>query len=227
MPSTLVHVGFGALIGTALLSDYFDSRAVLLVMGLAAFPDLDTFVGLWLVDGGHRTVLHNLVLPFALLAAIWWDVERREESFILRRYGAYGYRVVWVGILGGWITAHVLLDAFHNGVNVLWPFHDEFVDLSGHLLISDERGLEQTFLEFETAEDGSRAVSEGDSFGSSDEMHYYTGADPGPGADEDAERWFYLFDRGEFAVLALTGYLAAAWRIVGERREATGRTDRS
>lgn len=218
MPSTVVHVGFAALVGTALLSDYFDARAVLIVMGFAAFPDVDTFIGLWFLDGGHRTVLHNVLLPTALLAVVWWDVERREDSVILRRWGVSGYRVAWVGILGGWLVAHVMLDAFHNGVNLLWPLHDEFIDLSGHFLVSDQRGFEQTFLEIETAEDGGRAVAEDDSFGSSDEMHYYTGADPGPDADENAERWFYLFDRGEFAVLALSGYLIAGWRLFEKRR---------
>lgn len=217
MPSTLVHVGFAALIGTALLADRFDARSILVVMAFAAFPDLDTFVGLWILDGGHRTALHNLVLPSVLLLGVWADANRGEHSVIRSQWGPDAHRVAWVGILGGWIVAGVLLDAYHNGANLLWPLHDELIDLSGHLLISDQRGIEQTFISLETAEDGSKQVAEGDSFGAADEMHYYTGADPGPDADADAERWFYIFDRGEFKLLALTGYLSAGWRLYEER----------
>lgn len=217
MPSTLVHVGFAALIGTALLGDRFDARAVLVVMAFAAVPDLDTFVGLWLMEGGHRTALHNLVVPTALLGLLWADARRGADSLLAGRWGPGAFRVAWVGVLGGWLAAGVLLDAHHNGANLLWPFHDEFIDLSGHLLISDQRGIEQTFVSLESAADGGTQVAESDSRGSSSDTHYYTGADPGPDADEDAERWFYLVDRGEFLLLAVTGYLAAAWRVREER----------
>lgn len=220
MPSTLVHVGLAALIGTALLSDYFDTRAILVVMAVAAFPDLDTFVGMWLMDGGHRTVLHNLVIPTTLLAIAWWDVKLRDQSWILRQWGAYGWRVTWVSLLGAWIVAHVLLDAFFNGVNLFWPLHDEFIDLSGHLLVSDQRGFEQTFIEFEADEDGGTRVSEDHSRGGTDDQHYWTIADMGPDADEDAERYGYVFDRGTYMVVALAGYFAAGFRIWEHRRDA-------
>lgn len=218
MPSTLVHVGFAALVGTALLADRFDARALLVVLAFAVLPDLDTFVGLWLFEGGHRTALHNLVLPTVLLVGLWADALRGRDSVLRSRWGPGAYRVAWVGILGGWVVAGVLLDAYHNGANLLWPLHDEFIDLSGHLLISDQRGIEQTFISFESGADGGTAVAESDSKGSSNETHYYTGADPGPDAEADAERWFYLFDRGEFMLVALAGYLAAGWRLYEERR---------
>jgi len=217
MPSTLVHAGFAALIGTALLADRFDARGIAVVVAFAVLPDLDTFVGLWVFDGGHRTALHNLVLPTVLLVGVWADARRGEESLLRSRLGPDAYRVAWVGVLGGWVVAGVLLDAGHNGANLLWPLHDEFIDLSGHLLVSDQRGIEQTFISVESATDGSTAVAEGDSRGSSNETHYYTGVDPGPDAEADAERWFYLFDRGEFLLLAVAGYLSAGWRLYAER----------
>ncbi|MFB6234761.1 MAG: metal-dependent hydrolase [Halopenitus sp.] len=217
MPSTLVHVGFAALIGTALLADRFDVRALLVVLAFAVLPDLDTFVGLWLLEGGHRTALHNLVLPTLLLVGIWVDALRGKDSLLRSRWGPGAYRVAWVGILGGWITAGVLLDAYHNGANLLWPLHDEFIDLSGHLLISDQRGIEQTFISFESSADGGTVVAERDSKGTSNETHYATGADPNSGSDAGAERWFYLFDRGEFLLLSLAGYLSAGWRLYEER----------
>lgn len=219
MPSTVVHVGFAALIAAALLGKHFDERALVVVMAVAAFPDLDTFIGLWLMDGGHRTVLHNVVFPSILLAVLWFDVFVREQSYVLRRWGAYGFRVAWVSLLGGWIVAHVLLDAYHNGVNLLWPLHDEFIDLSGHLLISDQRGIVQTFVEFDVGEDGTRQIAEDHSRGASDEHHYYTGADPGDDAPEDVERLFPIFDTGEYKLLGMTGYLVAAFRVWEHRRE--------
>ncbi|MFP8953229.1 metal-dependent hydrolase [Natrialbaceae archaeon A-arb3/5] len=222
MPSTLVHVGFAALIGTALLSDHFDARALAVVVAVAALPDLDTFIGLWLMDGAHRAVLHNLVIPTVLLALAWWDVRVRETSWILDRWGTYGWRVTWVSLLGAWIVAHVMLDAFYNGVNLFWPLHDEFIDLSGHLLISDQRGVEQTFVEFETGEDGSVGIGDDHSRGSTGEQHYVTVADAGPEADEDAERWGYVFDRGTYMLVAVTGYVTAGFRLWENRRRSSG-----
>ncbi len=213
MPSTVVHVGFGLLIAAALLGTHFDRRAVIVVMAVTAFPDLDTFMGFFWT-GAHRTVLHNIVLPLAVFAVLYWDVRYREESYVLSRWGEYGYRVGWVSVLGGWLVAHVLLDAFHNGVNLFWPLHDQFIDLSGHLYLSNERGIIQTFIEF----DGF-AVGEEHARGTTEDMHYYTGVDPGPDAPEDVERIFPVFDNGELGLLAVMGYLAAVFRLWDESDE--------
>ena len=43
MPSTLVHMAFGGLIGAALLTSDFDPRAVAVVVAVTAFPDIDAF----------------------------------------------------------------------------------------------------------------------------------------------------------------------------------------
>jgi len=207
MPSTVVHVGFGALIAVALLGPYFDRRSFFVVAAVTALPDLDTFLGfVW--TGAHRTALHNLVVPLAVFGVLYWDVHMRDDSFVLARYGARGYRVASVAVLGGWLVAGVLLDAVHNGANLLFPFHDEFVDLSGHLFLSDERGVVQTFISF----DGF-SIADEHSVGTTGDTHYYTGVDPGPDAPEDVERIFPVFDNAELALIAVTGYVAAALRL--------------
>ncbi len=211
MPSTVVHVGLAALVGTALLSDHFDGRAILVVMAAGAAADLDTFLGLW-IPGGHRTLLHNLVLPAIAVAGLWWDLRWRDTSMVRSRWGARGVRVAWVSLLGGWVLSQVLLDAFFNGANLLWPLHDEFIDLSGHLIVSDQRGLVQTFIDIEWGPEGP-AVGGEHSRGTTQETHYYTGVDPGPDASPDAERWLPVFDSGPLFVVALAGYVVTALRL--------------
>lgn len=214
MPSTVVHVGLAALVGTALLSDHFDARAILVVMAAGAAADVDTFLGLW-IPGGHRTILHNLVWPALAVAAVWWDIRWRDTSLIRSRWGERGVRVVWVSLVGGWVVSQVLLDAFFNGANLLWPLHDEFIDLSGHLLVSDQRGLVQTFIDIEWGPDGPAVGSE-HSRGTSRETHYYTGVDPGPDASPDTERWLPIVDSGPLFVVAMAGYLVMAVRLIEE-----------
>jgi len=215
MPSTVVHVGFALLVGAVLLATEFDRRAVLVVAGVTAIPDLDTFLG-FVMHGAHRAVLHNVVLPTAVLVALYWDVRVRDTSYVLNRWGERGYRLAWVSVLGGWLVAGVLLDAFYNGVNLLWPLHDEFTDLSGHLYLSNERGVVQTLIEF----DGF-SVADEHSLGTTDEQHYYTGVDPGPDAPEDVERIFPVFETGELALVSVTGYIATAYRLrLGDGRES-------
>lgn len=216
MPSTLVHVGLAALLGTALLGDHFDARAILVVMAAAALPDLDTFIGLWFVVGGHRTILHNLVFPAIALSVVWWDLSWRERSSIRERWGDYGVRLVWVSIVAGWLTAQILLDAVHNGANLFWPLHDQFIDLSGHLIISDQRGIVQTFIEFERTAEGISVAPE-HSRGTSEDTHYYTGVDPGPDATPDTERWLPVFDAGAYLLVAVAGYATAGFRLLEAR----------
>lgn len=218
MPSTVVHVGLAALLGTALLSDYFDARSIFVVMAVAAMPDLDTFIGLWLMEGAHRTVLHNLVVPGIALGLVWWDIRWRSTSFLRDRWGDYGVRVAWVSIFAGWIVAHVLLDAFWNGTNLFWPLYDQFIDLSGRVYLSNHEGLVQTFIALEVGPDGIR-IAEEHRRGGTGEMHYATGADPGPDAPADVERRFPIAESGELFVVAMAGYLAAAVRL-WERRTA-------
>jgi len=156
--------------------------------------------------GAHRAYLHNLVLPLAVLALVAWDA-RRDDGY-LRRHGPRAHKLAAVGVVVGWLVAGVLLDGFYNGVNLLFPLHDEFIDLSGHLYLSDQRGVVQTFVSF----DGFDVAPE-DTVGTTADTHYYTGVDPGPDAPEDAERVFPVLDTGTLAVVAVTGYAVAAYRL--------------
>lgn len=216
MPSTVVHVALAGLLGIALLGDKFDTKAILIVMAATAIIDLDTFIGIY-VPGTHRAALHNIwvvVIPGAILL---WDVKLRNDSYVLDRWGAYGYRVAWVSLVCV-LFAHILLDAFFNGVNLFWPVYDRFFDLSGKLIVTDQRGIVQTFVELETNGNG---VEVGDSTarGTTEDTHYITGVDPT--RDEppaDVEREFPIAGTGERFVLTVAGYLAVGYRIYEDRR---------
>ncbi|MFP4174486.1 MAG: metal-dependent hydrolase [Halobacteriales archaeon] len=208
MPSTVVHVGFALLVATAVIGAGFDRRVAVVVAAFTVLPDIDTFLGLVLA-GAHRAYLHNLVLPLVAVALLVWDARRRR--YLGGRHGDGAYRVALVGVVVGWLVAGVALDGFYNGVNLLFPLHDEFIDLSGHLYLSDQRGVVQTFVNF----DGF-SVADGDTVGTTADTHYYTGVDPGPDAPDDAERVFPVFDTGTLAVVAVTGYAVAVYRLVTE-----------
>lgn len=214
MPSTVVHVALAGMMGTALLADRFDTRAILVVMGVCVLPDLDTLIGIY-VPGTHRAALHGVFVVLVPAVVLLWDVRVREPSFVLERWGASGYRVAWVS-LAALLFAHVLLDAFFNGVNLFWPLHDRFYDLSGELLYSDRRGFVQTFVEFESASDGSTAVADSTARGTTEDTHYSTGFDPTRDREEpaDVERIFPLAGNGERFVLVLAGFATVGYRIV-------------
>jgi len=204
MPSTLVHIAVAGLLGTALLGAAFDRRAILTVMAVAAVPDLDTLLGLWL-PGAHRAYLHTLVLPAVLGIVLWWDVAVRSESTLRRRWGATGVRVAWVSLLG-MVLAHSLYDGVVNGVNLFWPLQDRFYDLSGHLLYSTQRGLLQTFVDLSPAG--------GTVEGTTATTHYYTGVDPNRGAEPaNVERIFHLVQSGERLLLTIAGFGVVAFRL--------------
>ena len=220
MPSTVVHVGLAGLMGAALLGEKFDTRAILVVMAASAVIDLDTLIGIYW-EGTHRAALHNVFVVLIPAVLLYWDVRLREESYVLDRWGDYGYRVAWVGLLTV-LVAHILLDAFYNGVNLFWPLHDQFYDLSGRLYISNQEGLVQTFVEFTTADDGTRSLAESTDRGTTADTHYETGFDPGPDADEDTERIFPIAYSGELFVVALAGYLTVGIRIWEDLRGSEG-----
>lgn len=227
MPSTLVHAALAGLVGTALLADEFDGRAVLVVMAATAFVDLDAFVGL-VLPGTHRAAFHTLLLPLALGAVLVYDlrVRERERSRIRARWDARGARVAWVSVFAVTV-AGVGPDLFFNGVNLFYPIHDRFYDLSGHLIYSDQRGLVQTFVDVsfdflteESAEGGGEAAaqsSEG-TVRTTENTHYKTGVDPSRDGSEDVERIFYVVTSGERLLLALTGYAVVGLRLWEERR---------
>ncbi|MDF9746260.1 metal-dependent hydrolase [Natrinema salsiterrestre] len=214
MPSTVVHVAFAGLVGVALLGERFDTRSILVVMGCSALLDLDTVIGI-VVPGTHRAALHNVWIVLLPAGFLLWDAVIREESIVRARWGDAAPRVAWA-TLAGLLFAHVLFDAFFNGVNLFWPLHDRFYDLSGTLLVTDQRGLVQTFVEFDAG-----ALADSTTRGTTENTHYRTGFDPT--RDEpatDVERIFPIAATGERFVLALAGYTAVIVRIVEDRRSA-------
>ena len=212
MPSTVVHVAFAGLLGTALLADAFDARAILVVMGSNALLDLDTLIGI-VVPGTHRAALHNVWIVLVPAAVLLWDGAIREESLVRKRWGDAAPRVAWV-TLAALLFAHVLFDAFFNGVNLFWPLHDRFYDLSGTLLVTDQRGLVQTFVELDAGD-----VAASTARGTTENTHYRTGFDPT--RDEPStgvERIFPIAATGERFVLTVAGFAAVLVRVVEKRR---------
>ncbi|WP_254523945.1 metal-dependent hydrolase [Natrinema caseinilyticum] len=211
MPSTVVHVAFAGLLGVALLASTFDTRAILVVMGCTAVLDLDTLIGV-VVPGTHRAALHNVWIVLLPAAVLLWDGTIREESIVRERWGEYGARVTWT-TLAALLFAHVLFDAFFNGVNLFWPVHDRFYDLSGTLLVTDQRGLVQTFVELDAG-----AIADSTARGTTENTHYRTGFDPTRGEPAtDVERIFPIAATGERFVLTITGFAAVFVRILEDR----------
>ena len=145
MPSSVVHAGFAVLVGAGLLGTHYDRRALVALVGVLLFPEADTLAGLF-IDGAHRSLLHNLLLPVLAGALLYWDATR-EESWLRERVGAHGVRVAWVGLFVH-VFAHVALDWYHlEGVNLLYPVVDRFFELSGEAYLSTADGFVQTFVE--------------------------------------------------------------------------------
>ena len=173
MPASTVHVGFGLLLAAGLLGRYYDRKALLVVVAVLLLPEADALAG-WVMAGAHRTVLHNYVFTAVAAAALLWDT-RRSESWLRDRFGQYGVHVAWVALFAH-TFAHLALDWAHlDGINALWPLHDEFFRLEGEMYVSSQEGFVQTFLSLED-------VGIGDS-ASRAETHVATPADPTPEPD--------------------------------------------
>jgi uncharacterized membrane protein YgcG len=240
MPSTVVHVALAGLVGTALLADYFDAKAVLTVMAATALVDFDVFLGFW-IAGAHRAAFHTLLLPLLGGVALWADLRRGDRSLVRSRWGGRGVRVAWVSLVA--VTfAGIGLDAFFNGANLLYPLHDRFYTFSGKAYYSTEEGFVQTLVSVdfdalvealapeETGGAGSGGASSGGGDGgggggsepvrTTENTHYSTGVDPEKGAESGSvERLFPIAYDGERALLALTGYTVVGLRVWIERPE--------
>lgn len=215
MPSVTVHVAVAGVVGTALLGDRFDSKAILLVMVLTASLDADTPIGI-AVPGAHRAFVHNLWIVVVPAVVLVWDGRLRETSFVRTRWGADGHRIAWVALVTLSLS-HILLDAFYNGANLLWPLHDQFYDFSGKLLLTDRRGVVQTFVE---VDGGDGAVTESMSRGTTDTVHYSTGFNPTrEKSAANVERAFPVAGSGERLVLVVTGFATVLFRILEDRRD--------
>lgn len=230
MPSTLVHVSFAAILGTALLGTAFDRRAVVVVLAVAAIPDLDAFAVV-IFPGAHRTLLHTMAIPAlgAVLLALDTFGRRvlnparfglRRESILRSRFGGWGVRVAWVS-LAAYAVAGVGLDMVmggqFGGANVFWPFYDQLYRFDGHILYSTTDGFRQTFIEFHpdggTVDAGQR--------GSSKDARIATPVDPegegttGP-SGESVERIFPIVAAGWQLWMVVTAAFVLTVRALEE-----------
>jgi hypothetical protein len=205
MPSTVVHLAIGGLIAAALLGDEFDRRAVAVVLAATAVPDLDTFAGL-VVQGGHRALLHTLVLPAVGGAALAYDTRLRSRSRLRDRSGSRGIRIAWVA-LAALLCGGILPDLMTNGVNAFYPLYDRFVTVDGELLLSNQRGVVQTFVDLSTEPERT-----------TENTHYWTGVDPSPGAEpENVERIFPVVRSGLQLLVVLLGTFTLGARFAEGR----------
>lgn len=208
MPSTVVHLGVAAVLAAALLADDLTPRRAGVVLAAAAVPDLDTFVGL-AVTGAHRALLHTALFPLVLAALL--VVDTRRTGIVRSRYGAPGLRTAWVAVAAV-AFAGIAPDLTTNGVNLLYPVHDEFVSADGRLLLSNQRGVVQTFVDLSP----DRVVQ------NTSNTAYFTGVDPqprNPGAEveQSVERIFPVVGSGLQLLLVAVGFGALGARLVEER----------
>jgi hypothetical protein len=213
MPSTLVHLAFGGLLAAALLPR-LTGRSLAVVLVAVAVPDLDTFLGL-AIEGGHRALLHTTLLPLVLGVLLAYDV-RREASWLRDRFGNGGPRVAGVALVA-MALAGIAPDLFTNGVNVLYPLHDQFYRIRGELLLSNQRGIVQTFVDLSPPDPAGNGGGDGatsGAVGSTQEVHYRTGVDPQKGAEPAAvERTFYVLQSGRDLMVVLVSALVVGTRL--------------
>ncbi|GAB7095503.1 hypothetical protein JCM30237_26570 [Halolamina litorea] len=187
MPSTLVHVAVGGLVGAALLGDRFTPKAIAVVLVAAAVPDLDSFLAP-LVAGAHRSALHTLLLPALLGAAVYVDARMFDRSRLRERWGADAPYVAGVAVVA-LLAGGIIPDLVTNGVNAVWPLHDQFYTVNGKLHLSTTEGLVQTFVDL--SPEPSRPST-------TENTRYSTGADPTPWKEDDGpvERVFPVVTGG-------------------------------
>jgi hypothetical protein len=209
MPSTLVHAAVGGLVGAALLATEFDARAVAVVLAAAAVPDLDAFSGL-VLPGAHRSLFHTLLFPALVGGLLLFDT-LRTESHLRGRFGDRGVRIAWVA-LAALCFGGILPDLVTNGVNALYPAVDAFYTVDGKLLLSDQRGLVQTFVEIQPPERTEPRPS-------TRTLHYSTPVDPSPGKEPaDVERVAPVFQAGWELMLVVVSAVVVGVRLWDGRR---------
>lgn len=223
MPSTLVHVAVAGLLAAALLADAFRVRTLLVVLLAVVVVDLDVFVG-YVVLGAHRAAFHTLLWPVLLGAVLTYDAGIRDRSLLAARFGPDAPRTAAVTVLAV-VFAGIGPDLMTNGANLLYPLHDQFYALDGRIQLSNQRGIVQSFVE-----SGSNG---GPARGSSQEVQYYTGADPNPAqsggeTNQNVERTFMVVNSGLELLLVAIGVLTVTVRLWEVRVAglAGGRGDR-
>ena len=205
MPSTVVHLAVGAVVAAALLGDEFDRRSVAVVLAATAVPDVDTFAGLYM-QGAHRALLHTLMLPVVAGAVLTYDTRIRPVSRLHGRWGPRGVRVAWVA-LAALLIGGILPDLMTNGVNAFYPFYDRFLTVNGELLLSNQRGVVQTFVDLSAQPERT-----------TENTHYWTGVDPTRGEEpENVERIFPVVRSGLQLLVIVLGAFTLGARFWEER----------
>lgn len=198
MPSVLFHAAVAGLIASALLGDRLDRRSLAFIMGTVVFIDLDTLVGLAL-PGAHRSLFHNVFFLAAIAVVLRWEATRKN-SLIAKTVGPDAPRVAAVATLAV-ALAGVAPDLFWNGANLLYPLQDRFYEFSGEMLLSTKHGLVQTIFDLTPV-------------GDTNTLHFTTGVDPSPGAEEPgAERKFLVAGSGLQFLVTATGLLVTWLRL--------------
>lgn len=218
MPSSIVHIGFALLLAVGLLGRFYDRRALLVVIAVVLFPELDTLFG-WVMDGAHRTVLHTMWISVVAGGLLWADT-RRSNSWLRGRWGDYGVRIAWVALFAH-TFAHLALDWAHlDGINILWPLVDQFVRLDGELYYSATEGFVQTFVDIGVDEETGTTVVDPGGTGTTATTHVSNPAqptiDPDPGS---VDRQFPIAWNGWQLYLALTGLFAVVAKRLQTPRE--------
>ncbi|MFB6103049.1 MAG: metal-dependent hydrolase [Haloplanus sp.] len=190
MPSTVVHLAIGGVVAAALLRDEFDYRSVAIVLAATALPDLDTFTGLYL-QGTHRALLHTLLVPAVGGAVLAYDTRLRAASRLRDYWGARGVRVAWVA-LAALLLGGVAPDLMTNGVNAFYPVYDRFLTVDGKLLLSNQRGVVQTFVDLSATPERT-----------TQNTHYWTGVDPTRGDDPKTVERIFPVVRSGFQLLVV------------------------
>jgi hypothetical protein len=205
MPSTVVHLAIGAVVAAALLSDEFDRRSVAVVLAATTVPDLDTFAGL-VMQGTHRALLHTLVLPAVAGAILAYDTRIRAVSRLRGRWGGRGVRMAWVA-LAALLVGGIFPDLMTNGVNAFYPLYDRFLTVDGELLLSNQRGVVQTFVDLSTQPERT-----------TENTHYWTGVDPTRGEEPaNVERIFPIVRSGFQLLVIVLGVFTLGARFHEER----------
>jgi membrane-bound metal-dependent hydrolase YbcI (DUF457 family) len=209
MPSSVVHAALALAVAVGLLGRFYDRRALLVVLAIVLFPEVDTAIG-WVMAGAHRTVLHTMMLSVVATPLLYWETTR-DDSVIRGRWGERGVRIAWVGLFVH-TFAHVALDWSHlAGINVFWPFTDRFYTLEGEMYLSTTDGFVQTFVEVSRNPETGASVVDAGQGGTRAETHVSNpaqpSADPEPGP---VDRRFPIAVQGWQLYVVLTGAFALA-----------------
>lgn len=223
MVSTVVHAGFALLLAAGVLGEYYDRRALAVLLVAVVLPEVDSFIGP-IMPGAHRTVGHTLVFPAVGALLLYYDTQVRETPVVCDRLSDRWVSVAWA-VLFAHIFAHVALDWTHlDGVNLLWPLHNQFLQLDGEILLSTADGFTQTLVDIQfDPETGSRQIDAGGT-GTTETVHINNPVeprDPAEVTDEPVDRRFPIANRGWRLYLIGVGLFAiGARRLQGDEPTA-------